>query len=401
MSSEAFRRLDADISEARREMGLQSQPNIGNGYIQNFSSQPDFGNPGTAQLVKAQAWLKEMALVLDLSAVTTVSGTPGWCDDLTNAIQTITMTYAGNQIALYTGQQLSIVNQKRASISGLASIEECTLLHASLAERRTAAASPFTAIINLPLPFEDAAIPYMNCAADIFITVQLNPTNLCLESGTGTASVLNASLLCQYLQTPPLGTPIDLEFVNQVASTGGAGRDVLYREIYMQTFPIANGQTSCAVNLSQLRGPVKELLYALIPTASLTTNGAYQPRNFLPVTTQAFQWNGQNWLTQQPVSAEVYRRHVLPNSGVLNFVDEELYGFVADGGMAGDDFKPIDRPTGGGLEVGSANVGAPLLSLTFPNPGAAATLCVFVEVWNALKYVAAGPGSVNFSKLTV
>lgn len=393
-----FERVNTELREARRSEGSPYQ-STQQFYTQNqFQSRLDFGQTCSSQLLHSSKSIRTIDLVFEVSAVTPVTGAPAWPEGIDNIISNLQMTYGGNLVTSLSGGQIAVINKKRASISGLASIEASTLMNQTLAQRTAATGAARTFVVHLPLPCDDQPIPYSVCASDIIIQISINALNNVLEAGTGTGTITNAYLNVGFLPSPTDVQSVD-EAIAAVVATRPNGLDTLYRDNYFMQFPLLAGSTTYTAQLNQLRNSVKEVLFYMVPTASITTVGDYKPTDYQPIDTFQFTFQGNNVFSMQPIDADVSRWRMLAYSGVLNYVSENMYGFVPDGGTEGDDFKPIETPYGGGLFIGPANNGAPELTLTFPALGSNHTLFVFVEAWNALRYDAVANGKVNFMKV--
>jgi len=393
-----FDRINSELAAARRAEGGPYQSTIQNVIQTQFQSRLDFAATATAQLLHSAPSLKSVDLVLTVSAVTPTTGTPAWPEDITNIITNLQMSCGGNLMVNLAGNQISMTNKSRASISGLAALEVATLVNQTLAQRQAAATAQRTFIIHLPLPCDQNPIPYSVVATDIQIQITLNSLNNILEAGTGTASMVNAYLNCTFLPTPPLVQPVDRDILAEVnGATDGV--DSLFIDSYQMQYQLLAGTTTYTAQLNQLRNSVKQITFAIVSNADLTTVGNYKPTNYLPISTFQMVWNGNNTFSQQPIDGEYSRLRCLANSGFLNYSSELVYGFVPDGGSEGSDHVAIDVPYGGGLSIGPANTGAPEITFTFPSLGGNSTLFVLVEAWNALRYTPAGGNLINFRKV--
>lgn len=383
-----FGRINAELRAKRLQQNLPGGASVQTLVQTQFQSLPNFGGTVNAELLHSNPGLKRIDLVVQVPAVTVASGSLAWVNDVSNIIDNVQLFCGGQPIAYLTGNQIGIINKARASPNGLAALEATTLVDQTLTQRQNAVAVAKTFTIHLPVFVDDAVCPYLAMGVNIQVQVTFKAFALCVEGGgTGSCSMTNAYLMSTFLApASDQESSIDDTIVQQVASSTN-GVDMIYRDGYVMQQFIPSGTTQQVVQLNQLRNNVKQITFYMVANSDLQTNYACKPFNFLPISTVQFNIAGNNIGSQAPIPCGYLRDVQSVQNGFQNFVGQEVYAYIPDGATEGDDYAPLDLPYGGGIPVGPAFTGSPIMTLTFPSAVAAnSTLFIVVECWNAMRY---------------
>jgi len=383
-----FARINSELRAKRLQQGLPGGASVQTLVQTQFQSLPNFGTTVNAELLHSNPGLKRIDLVVQVPAVTVASGSLAWVNDVSNIIENCQVFCGGQVIAYLTGNQIGIINKSRASPNGLAALEATTLVDQTLTQRQNAVAVAKTFTIHLPLFVDDAVCPYLEMNTNIQVQVTFKNFALCVEGGgTGSCSMTSAYLMSTFLApATDQESSIDDAIVQQVAGAAN-GVDMIYRDGYVMQQLVPSGTTQQVIQLNQLRNNVKQITFYMVANSDLQTNYACKPFNFLPISTVQFNIAGNNIGSQAPIPCAYLRDVQCVQNGFQNFVGQEVYPYIPDGATEGDDYAPLDLPYGGGIPVGPAFTGSPIMTLTFPSAVAAnSTLFIIVECWNAMRY---------------
>lgn len=398
-------RVEQGVLNGERTAMGDPQPNmIQSWYTQNFQTAVTFGSQATLQIIPSQPILRQMAVVLEVSAIAG-GGTPAFVEDASNFIDYVSIRQSGNEVLRITGAQICHENQLQArAIQALSALEAATTLHTSLAARQALAAGTQRFVIEIPGWWKEVAIPAQKLASEIQVVIQFKTFANCTAAGSSanSATITDAYMLFGFCYSPAgpdqLQPRIEDQLVANVKQYGKVMRP--YHDLYSWLYNIANGTITSTFQLQTLRGLVPRLTFYVVADSDLYTAYAIDPLNYRQMTTFQINSSGNPIYTQAPQNCEVNRLYELPSSGVLNMLDYFVYGTVFDGASMNHSSGENRGVMGGGFGFGAAAQMSPNIVVTYPS-SVAATLFIMVTMWNAIVYTLVGQDKLQINKLCV